>query len=325
MMPLRIVYFGTSRFAVPPLQTLLRQPELFQVVAVVTQPDQPVGRKQTMTACPVAAAAREHGLLTLTPTRLKDESLLAELAALAPDYFVVAAYGRLIPAVMLALPRCGSVNLHGSLLPAYRGASPMQAALAAGETQTGVTLMGVDEEMDHGAIFSSVIVPIEDGDDFTSLETKMAEAGAALLERDLPRLAAGDLTGVAQDHAAATFTKIIKKEDGLIDWTARPAVEIRNLARAYAVWPGVFTYWNRRSQYLRLFVRQAGLTQKPSGLEAGTVFRDTDGVPAVAAADGAVRLEVIQLEGKPAMPGRQFLNGYADLVGSRLSLSHQNS
>jgi methionyl-tRNA formyltransferase len=169
------------------------------------------------------------------------------------------------------------------------------------------------------------MVPIAADDDFESLESKMAVAGASLLVRDLPLIESGELKPVAQDHGAATYTRIIKKEDGLIDWTNQEATAICNRARAYSVWPGLYTYWPHRGQTLRLAVRRAAVTQKPSGLAAGTVFRDIDGVPAVAAADGAVRLETVQLEGKPAMAGQQFLNGYADLVGSTLSLSYQNS
>lgn len=323
---MRIVYFGTSRFAVPPLLALLQQPELFDVRAVVTRPDQPVGRKQVLTACPVAEVARANGLPTLTPTNLKDEALLAQLRGHDADFFVVAAYGRIIPAAMLALPRLGNVNLHGSLLPAYRGASPMQAALADGLTETGVTLMGVDEEMDHGPIFSTVSVAIEANDDFTSLESKMAEAGAGLLLRDLPRIASGELKPIAQDHAAATYTRIIKKEDGLIDWRLMTAQAVHNRARAYAAWPGIYAYWHRRGQALRLVIRETAVTQKPAGLAAGAVFRDTDGTPAVACAEGAVRLVTLQPEGKPAMPGKAFLNGYSDLVGSELSsVASQNS
>jgi methionyl-tRNA formyltransferase len=323
---MRIVYFGTSRFAVPPLMALLRQPGLFEVVAVVTRPDQPVGRKQVLTACPVAEAARAAALPTLTPTNLKDEALLAQLRDYQADFFVVAAYGRIIPATMLAIPRLGNVNLHGSLLPAYRGASPMQAALAAGDTVTGVTLMGVDEEMDHGPIFSTVSVPIEPGDDFNALEAKMAVAGAELLVSDLPRIAGGELQPKAQAHEAATYTRIIKKEDGLIDWKASTAEAVHNRARAYSAWPGIYAYWHRRGQALRLVIRETAITKKTAGLAAGAVFRDVDGTPAVACVDGAVRLVSLQPEGKPAMPGKAFLNGYSDLVGSELSsFSSQNS
>lgn len=320
-MPIKIVYFGTSPFAVPPLLALLDRPGDFEVVAVVTKPDQPIGRDQRLTPSAVAKAAHVRGLKVLTPAKMRDEAFQAELGALGADVFVVAAYGKILPAAILALPPRGCVNLHGSLLPKHRGASPIQAALAAGESETGVTLMGMDEEMDHGATYSRVVVAITDDDTFATLEAKLSAAAADLLVRDLPAVVDGALPPVPQNHAAATYTGIIGKEAGLVDFAAATAKEISDRRRAFDPWPGLHVIWTRKNQPLRLVLKAVTPLAEaaPTGLAAGTVFRAADGFPAVACANGtALRLELLQPEGKKPTDGKALLNGYGDFVGTKL-------
>lgn len=316
--PLSVVYFGTSAFAVPPLQALRSRPDLFRIAAVVTKPDQPVGRAQTLTPAPVAKAARAAGLPVLTPTKLKSEDVIKELAALNADVFAVAAYGKILPPAVLDLPRLGCFNLHGSLLPRYRGASPIQAAIANGETETGVTLMGMDAEMDHGPIYSLSSVPIAADDTYATLEEKLARTAAALLVADLPRAVTGQLPPQEQPHEMATYTAIVHKEDGQANWREDAAALIANKARAYDPWPGLFTVWMRNGRPLRLVLKRLAPVAAPAGIPPGTVWRLPDGTPAVVAKQDAVKILELRLEGKKTVSGPAFLNGYGDLVGASL-------
>lgn len=318
MKPLRLVYFGTADFAVPPLEALLQNPDKFEVLAVVTRPDQPVGRQQVLQACPVAHLARKTGLQTFTPRKIKkNEEFLAALNDLAADFFVVAAYGKILPQRLLDMPKLGPVNLHGSILPAYRGASPIQAAIADGQTETGISLMVMDAEMDHGGVFSVEKVRIAPDDTHESLERKMGLTAAGQLVRDLPSIAAGDLKPQEQEHDQAAFTKIIKKEDGLADWSL-PAASLANLLRAYTPWPGLYTVWQRRSdKSLRLTLKEVEALPTTEGAP-GTVSKTADGYPAVTTANGTLKLLTVQAEGKRPMSGKDFLNGYRDLIGSQL-------
>jgi methionyl-tRNA formyltransferase len=319
MNQIRIVYFGTSAFAVPPLLALLARPEAFEVLAVVTKPDQPVGRHQTITPSPVAAASRAAGLTTLTPDKLRgNEAFLAELRALAADCLVVAAYGRILPPAVLAAAKHPPLNLHGSLLPKHRGASPIQAALAAGDAVTGVSLMQMDEAVDHGAVYDTVTVPIEPTDDYPSLEARMAAAAATLLTDDLPRIVAGELAAAPQDHAAATYAGILSKADALIDWRGMTAEQIVNRLRAFTPWPGLCANWQRTADKALRLNLKAVAADKASRLAPGQVGLSPDGYPLVGTSDGALRLITVQPEGKSPMDGKTFLNGYRDFLQAQL-------
>jgi methionyl-tRNA formyltransferase len=317
-MKIRIIYFGTSRFAVQPLLALADQPDLFEVAAVVTRPDQPAGRGHKLSACPVAETARACGLLVFTPVSLKDDALVRELEGLGADAFVVAAYGKILPAAMLALPRLGCLNLHGSILPKFRGASPIQAAIAANEAETGVSLMRMDEEMDHGPVYDVACVTVGPDDTFLTLEEKLSAAATNLLVHDLPHVAAGKIAPREQDHAAATYTKLITREDGLADWASDGATTLERRRRAHEPWPGLFTYWSRGGFSLRLTVRKAAALAEEPVTPPGTVFLTSDGYPAIVTASGALKLTELQLEGKNPQDGKTFLNGYPDLIGARL-------
>ncbi len=318
---LRIVYFGTAPFAVPPLKALFGAKGRAEVVAVVTKPGKPVGRKGELQSSPVAKAAREAGAMLLMPPSLKTEDLRERLAALNADLFVVAAYGKIVPRAVLDLPRLGCLNLHGSLLPKYRGASPIQAAIAAGERETGVSLMRMDELVDHGPVLATVAVPIDPGDTHGTLETKLAGAAADLLVAHLDDIAAGKLASQEQRHDAATYTAIISREDGFVRWDGADARIVERRLRAFDPWPGLYAVWTRNGRPLRLKLTDVHAIENRPGLKPGTAFIDDEGFPAVSAKSGAVRLLQVQPEGKKPMDGKAFLNGYKDFSGAALDLA----
>lgn len=318
---LRIVYFGTANFAVPPLKALFGAKGHAEIVAVVTKPDKPVGRKGEPRPSPVAAAAREAGAMLLMPPTLKGDEIRDRLEALHADLFVVAAYGKIVPQAILDLPALGCLNLHGSLLPKYRGASPIQAAIAAGERETGVTLMRMDEQVDHGPILATVSVPIEPGDTYGTLEAKMADAAADLLVTHLDDIAAGRLVPQEQRHEEATYTAIIGREDGFVRWDGIDAQAVERRLRAFDPWPGLYAVWTRNGRPLRLKLTDVHAIENRPGHRAGTAFVDDEGFPAVAARSGAVRLLQVQPEGKKPMDGKSFLNGYKDFGFATLELA----
>lgn len=321
MNPLRIVYFGTAAFAVPPLKALIASPDKAEVVAVVTKQDQPVGRKGEMRSSPVAQAARESLVPVLEPPTLKDESIQGELAALRADAFIVAAYGKIVPKAMLKLPRLGCLNLHGSILPKYRGASPIQAAIDAGETETGVTLMIMDELVDHGPTLATVAVPIDPGDTYGTLEAKLANAAAEMLVAHLEDLSLGKLTAKAQDHAAATFTKIIHREDAFVAWAELDSQTIERRRRAFDPWPGLYAVWMRKGTPVRLKLLDLCSRKGHPDTAPGKAFVASDGTPAIETKHGAVCLFQVQPEGKKPMTGKAFLNGYPDFKDAMLELT----
>lgn len=317
--PLRIVFFGTATFAVPTLEALAAQPDRFTVAAVVTQPDKPFGRSGQIKATPIAEAARRLGLRLLQPTKLKEGAVQQEIAAFMPDVFVVAAYGKIIPQALLDVPKIAPLNLHGSLLPKYRGASPIQAAILDGEKETGVSLMVMDAEVDHGAIVATAARPIDATDTHETLEIKLGEVAARLLVAKLEDFAAGKIPADAQKHEKATFTGILDRAAGLIHWDQMTAAEIERRVRAYYPWPGCYAVWSRKGAPMHLKIIKARVSDKagdasaaPGGVEL------VDGALIVQAKSGWLELLEVQPEGKKAMAAVDFLNGYRDIVGSVL-------
>lgn len=317
-MKISVIYFGTSTFAVPPLEALLAAPDRFDVKLVVTRADKPAGRAAQIRQSPVAQFAVQKGLPLFQPTTLKDDAALAKISALQPDIFVVAAYGKIIPKALLDVPKVAPLNLHGSILPKYRGASPIQAAILAGEHQTGVSLMIMDEEIDHGPVVGTVAVPISAEDTYESLEKKLAEAAAALLVEKTPAFVAGDHSAVPQDHSAATFTKLISKNDGFVSWRNEDAGAIVRKVHAYDPWPQAFATWMRKGTPMRVKILGAKALADAAG-EPGTVRLSESGFPVVAAKTGSVELLELQLEGKNPQPGDVFIRGYKELIGSVLN------
>jgi methionyl-tRNA formyltransferase len=305
---LRVVVLGTPAFAVPSLRALARTAT---IVAVVTQPDRPAGRGQRLVPPPVAEAARALGLTVLQPETLRDPTVQGEIASLRPDLLVAVAYGRLIPPAVLTVPPLGGINVHPSLLPRYRGASPIQAAIRDGATITGVTIMYLTNDLDAGDIILQRDVPIGPEETAGELEARLADIGAALLAEAVALIARGDAPRRPQDHAAATYAGKITKADGQIIWD-RPAPEIVNHVRAMNPWPCAFTTWPAGT--LRIWRARA---VEGTGA-AGQVLAAGDADLVVAAGPGAVALLEVQAEGGRRMTAREFLRGHTLHPGTRL-------
>lgn len=304
-MPLRVAFFGTPAFAVPTLDALLASSH--EVVGVVTQPDRPRGRGQQITDAPVKARAIAAGVPILQPTRLKSPEFLDAFRAWNADLGVVAAYGRLLPQVLLDIPPNGLLNVHASLLPAWRGASPIQRAVLNGDPVTGVTIMRVVLALDAGAMLDRVEVAVRPDDTAGSLEARLAVAGASLLRDVVDRLGRGEsVSEIPQDDARATLAPRLEKAEGLIDWT-RTAWAIDCHVRGMQPWPVAFTFVDGQ----RLMVREAAASEHRAGPVApgGLVAVDGDAV-LLACGDGrTLRVTRVQPEGKRVMSAREWRQG----------------
>ncbi len=305
---LRAVFLGTPAFALPSLHAVART---LTVVGVVTQPDRPSGRGRVPAPPPVAVAAREMGLRLFQPESLRSAEALTELSTLRPDLLVTVAYGRLVPSGVLALPPMGCINLHPSLLPEYRGASPIQRAIADGASATGVTVMYLTEELDAGDIILQRRVAIGPEETAGELEARLAQEGAALLLLAVGQIARGEAPRHAQDHARATYAGKLSKADGAIQWV-RPAQTLVNLVRAMNPWPCAHTTWH--GGVLKVWRARVADGQGPPGqvLEAGEA-----GIR-VAAGEGAMALIEVQPEGGRRMPASAFARGHRITAGDRL-------
>ncbi len=307
---MKIVFFGTSKFAADILETVSGQ---FSVVAVVTQPDKPVGRKQELTPSPVAELAKSKNIPVLKPEFLKNETIQAEIKSFNPDLFVVIAYGKIIPQAVLDIPKHGSINIHPSLLPKYRGTSPIHAALLNDDKETGVTIMLMDADMDHGPILKQERVTVDPTELFLELEEKLLEVSKKLILDTIPAYLDGTIKPVPQNHEEASVVKIISKEDGKVDWN-QPARNIFNKYRAYINWPGIWTTWNGKNLKL-LTVKLSGALQGAS--EPGTVIQQDDAV-LIQTSEGALEVIKLQLEGKNPTMSQDFVRGNKEFVGSKL-------
>ncbi len=307
----RIIFMGTPEFAVPTLAMLAGK---YKVIGVFTQPDKPAGRGRQLTASPVKrwAVLYEPSLPVLQPRTLRDAAVQAQLAEMKPEVIVVAAFGLLLPQAVLDLPTRGCINVHASLLPRYRGAAPIPAAILNGDTHTGITLMRLDAGMDTGPIIAQANLPIQPDDTTGTLSVRLAELGAQLTAETLPRWLAGEITPQPQDEAQATLAPKLNKNDGRLDWS-KPAVELERRVRAFLPWPGTFTTWS--GKLLRvLSVQVAG--RKAQGT-AGMVVKNEGGIGVVTGED-VLQLGMVQLEGKRAMSAMDFSRGQPAFVGSRL-------
>lgn len=310
---MRIVLMGSGELACPALERLCgREGDL--VAAVVTQPDRPGGRRLRPTAVAAKRLAEQRGLPVLTPGRVSDPVFARQLAGLAPDVVVVAAYGQFLRRNVLDVPRLATVNVHPSLLPKYRGAAPVQWAVARGDSVTGVTILHVTEAMDAGDIILQEEEPIRPDDTAESLAARLAERGAVLLDRSLDALAAGTAPRAPQDPAQVVLAPKLCKEDGRIDWS-RPAADIHNRVRGFRPWPGCHAEWpagsGRRVKILSAAVETG------SGAPGEILAAGRDGL-LVAAGRDALRLASVQPEGRPAMSGGAFCCGYRPKPGDRL-------
>jgi methionyl-tRNA formyltransferase len=296
-------------FAVPSLEALANSDH--EVVGVVTQPDRPKGRGQAMVSCPVKELALSKGLPVRQPDRIKSPEFLQQLSEWKPDVIAVTAFGRILPKTILDLPPMRCVNVHGSLLPAYRGAAPVQWALIHGDTETGITTMLMDEGMDTGDVLLQQTIPIEPEDTALELGARMAQAGGALLVETLTHLAAQTVVPCAQDHSRATMAPLLKKEDGAIDWT-QSAMEIANRIRGLSPWPGSYTFHHAHRLIIRKGRVDANGGPVGSGVQRpGTIL--TVGQKSFWVETGEGRIEVLEVQpaNKKRMSVEQFLLGYA--------------
>jgi methionyl-tRNA formyltransferase len=313
--PLRIIFMGTPELAATSLEALLREPA-FQVVAAVTQPDRPKGRALKLTPSPVKEIALHAGLPVLQPERARQEGFLDELKALQPDLIVVAAFGQILPKSILDLPPHGCLNVHTSLLPKYRGAAPIQWAIANGDTETGVTIMKMDVGMDTGDILTQRATPITSTDTGQTLHDRLAQIGAELLIETIPDYIAGKILPVAQDTSQATHAAKIKKEDGHIDWT-QPAPRLWNRLRAFDPWPGAFTFLPAQPKPKLLKIWCADPLPNESGAP-GHFLRQNDNGIVIACGEGALNIRELQLEGGRRMTAAEFLTGHPLKPGEQL-------
>src|SRR6478736_2163082 len=314
MTALRIIFMGTPELAAASLAALLREPA-FQLVAVVTQPDRPKGRDLKLQPSPVKELALSAGLPVLQPLKTRDETFIAELRTLQPDLIAVAAFGQILPQSILDLPRLGCLNVHTSLLPKYRGASPIQSAILNGESETGVTIMKMDIGLDTGAILTQRTMPIHAEDNAATLHDRLAQLGAELLVETIPAYAAGTIQPRLQQHELATHVAKIKKEDGRIDWS-QSARAIWNRIRAFTPWPGAFTYLPGAAQPVLLKLWQAEVVAQ-NGTAGEVLAADKAGI-LVGCGEGSLQITALQREGGRRLTAAEFLAGHPVKPGLRL-------
>ena len=310
----RVVFMGTPSFGVPALEQVVE--DGYEIVAVYTQPDRPAGRGRAHVYSPVKKAALERDLKVLQPSGLRGPGEAERLAGLRPDVVVVAAYGLVLPQSMLDVPESGCLNIHPSLLPGYRGATPVPAAILAGDEDGGVTIMLMDAGLDTGPVLSQFVLGIDPDDTTGSLTARLAQAGARLLAETMPLWLEGNLVPQPQDESRATYTSPITKGDGAIDWTLS-AAEIGRRVRAFNPWPGCYTTWRGKS----LRIHEAVALHKEGQMLPGRVTALEPGLPAAAGVEcgeGVLGLLNVQLEGKRAMSAEEFLRGQRDVIGDIL-------
>lgn len=307
----RLCFAGTPQFAVPALTALLAGG--YQVVAVYTQPDRPAGRGRQAQASPIKQAAAAAGIAVYQPESLRSAAAVADLRALAPDLMIVAAYGLLLPPAVLAVPRLGCINIHASLLPRWRGAAPIQRALAAGDPETGISIMQMEAGLDTGPVYTTRAIPIDPRETGGGLHDRLAELGAATLLDALPGLLAGRLVAMPQSAAQATYAPKLSKAEARIDWT-RPALEIDRLIRAFTPWPVAETRLG--SEILRLWeAHPHDPIAGQSAARPGQVLAAARAGIDVATGAGVLRITRLQAPGKRPLAAADFLNA-RDLTGA---------
>lgn len=309
---MNIIFFGTPSFSVPFLEYLIGDQEI-EVVGVVTQPDKPAGRGGDVRHSPVKLLAQEAGLPLFQPASLKtDPSIGTHLAKFDAVFFVIVAYGKIIPKSILEIPKRGCINVHPSLLPRWRGPSPMQWAIARGDTTTGVTILLLDEGMDTGSLLASEHLTMDAEETYESLVEKVHEIGPQLLAQTLKRYEKGQIIALKQDEAQATTTRLLVKEDGHVNWSQTMA-QIDRKHRAYSSWPGTWTRWEReKGVCLRLKIISLSAVDFRADVPQGTMVVK-DGHLFVDCADGTLEILEIQPEGKKKMKASAFIAGYGDI------------
>ncbi len=298
MMP-STVFMGSPDFALPVLRRLS---DTFPVVGVVTQPDRPAGRGRVLTPPPVKILADELGLPVIQPRRLSDPDALQKLHAWAPQLIVVAAFGQILKPTVLDIPQFGCINVHASLLPRWRGAAPIQAAILHGDENTGITIMRMDPGIDTGPILSQKSLPVYPQDTDASLSARLDDLGADLLLEILPAYLSGKLVPQSQDDSLATYASMIKKEQGLLDFSA-PALSLERQVRAFTPWPGSYFFWNNQLIKVHRTHIQEDLVDPPG---KHLIYQ---GLPAISTSNGILVLDELQLSGRKVQAGKAFLQG----------------
>jgi methionyl-tRNA formyltransferase len=307
---MRIVFMGSPEFAVPALRSLAQS---MQVVGVITQPDRPAGRGRKTQPPAVKLEAQSLGIPVMQPDRLREPATIAQLQSWKPDAIVVAAYGKILPPSMLKIPPLGCLNIHASLLPRWRGAAPIQAAIIHGDKETGVTIMLMDEGMDTGPILAQRTTTIGGEETAGELAGRLARMGAALIVPTLEAFAAGQIQPIPQDHSLATYAPMLRKADGALEFS-KPAAQLARQVRAFEPWPTSYFSWKGK----RIVVRRAHAM--PNGdLTPGTCTLTPEGKPAIATSQGLLVLDIVQPAGRAPMPGEAFLRGARDFPGSKVN------
>lgn len=302
-----IVFMGTPDFALPILNALI---EHHTVSGVVTQPDRPAGRKRQMQPSPIKKLALAHDIPVFQPEKIRREEAIEALKQWQPDVYVVAAFGQILPQTVLDIPPHGSINVHASLLPRWRGAAPIHAAIRAGDSETGITIMKMDAGLDTGPILTQRALPIAPDETGQSLHDKLAALGADLLINTLPGYLAGQITPQPQVDAQATYAPTIRKEEGQIDWT-QDATVIERLIRAFTPWPGTYTTW--QGQTLKILAADT----RPGNAQPGAVI-EQNGEIVIGTGQGLLLPTKLQLAGRSAMTIEEFSRGRTDFVNSVL-------
>jgi len=324
----KIIFIGTPDFSAIILETLCESK--FKPILVITAPDKPVGRGQILTPPPVKITAQKYKIPILQPEKIlpPTKNLVGgEILNLKPDLIIVAAYGQILPKEILDIPKKGSLNVHPSLLPKYRGASPIQYAILNGEKKTGVTIILMDEKMDRGPILNQRALEIEEDETSTTLHQKLAELGANLLMETIPRWMQGMIKSHPQDDAQATYTKILTREDGRINWE-KTAKDLEREIRAFNHWPGSFTFWQKRDgTMVRIKILKTRVFESTGGIAypIGKTLVVPQSEIGIQCRRGFLReggdflvIERLQPEGKKEMGSEEFLRGYPDFIGTIL-------
>lgn len=316
---MKLIFMGTPEFAVPSLKRLIEDGH--ELRAVFTQPDKPAGRGKHLQAPPVKLFALEQGIAVHQPPRIKtNEEVRAVFDRIAPDACIVAAYGKILPEWLLAIPRLGCINVHASLLPKYRGAAPINWAIANGERETGVTIMQMDKGMDTGPMLAKRAIAISDEETAPLLSMRLAQLGAEVLSETLLSIERGQIKAESQDEREATYAPILKREDGMLDWRMS-AREIANRTRAFQPWPGTYTMF--RGARLT-FWRASAVEIKSEPAAPGVITNiDNSGITVACAGSTSLRVEELQAEGKRRMLARDFVNGMRVSVGDRVTDAQQ--
>ncbi len=306
----KIIFIGTAAFGLPGFKALTNNPD-FEIILAITQPDKPIGRKQLLFPSPIKTAAEKQGITVLQPEHISD--IREKIALLKPDLIIVAAYAQLIPEEILNIPKHGCLNLHASLLPKYRGAAIIPAAILNGDKQTGLTIIKMDKGLDTGPILAQLAVQIAEDDTADSLYDKLADASPELLISAIKKYLAGRLKPKAQNESQASYVKTLTKADGLVDWN-KPAAELERFIRAMYSWPMAWTWYSGKQ--LKIIEAQSQPIEINS-YKPGKTFKYNAGL-AVQCGRDALIIKKLQLEGKNILTSQEFLRGQKDFMGSVL-------